>query len=328
MVISYYVMKLNNTYILLLIIIYWTVFFYLKNINKLWLFSIFSFFLFFLIFFLVKKVYAGRSTEQKKTIQQYKDLCTSLERELSEHKKQNISQSNIIHKMESYRKEYIGNISHEMKTPLFSIQGYVDILQNKTIEDPALREKYFERVNICIERLTNIIQDLDMMNQLEAGEIQLNISSFDLVALIKEVFDILELKAFENDAKLELDIKSSTILVKADKQKIAQVFINLITNAIAHSNREKIKIKIVLIESMEKVLIQVKDNGMGIKPEMLPRIFERFFRAEASRNRKDGGSGLGLAIVKHIINAHDENISVDSVYLEGTAFSFMLKKDT
>lgn len=143
MVISYYVMKLNNTYILLLIIIYWTVFFYLKNINKLWLFSIFSFFLFFLIFFLVKKVYAGRSTEQKKTIQQYKDLCTSLERELSEHKKQNISQSNIIHKMESYRKEYIGNISHEMKTPLFSIQGYVDILQNKTIEDPASQRKIF-----------------------------------------------------------------------------------------------------------------------------------------------------------------------------------------
>lgn len=230
----------------------------------------------------------------------------------------------MMKEMEGYRKEYIGNISHELKTPLFSIQGYLDILEDGGVKNLNIRDKYLERIGISVERLIAIVNDLDMINRLEAGEIKLNISEFDINALIKEVFDLLDLNAQNKNAQLKLQSYQNQILVKADKQKISQVLINLISNAIHYANRQEAKITVHTYVLRKKVMIEVEDNGMGIKPEILPRIFERFYRVEASRNRKDGGSGLGLAIVKHILEAHGENIFVESEYLEGTKFSFML----
>ena len=245
---------------------------------------------------------------------------------VSEMSQKNATEIDTMKEMETYRKEYIGNVSHEMKTPLFSIQGYVETLMDGGVENIAIRDKYLERIDKSVERLLNIVKDLDMINQFESGEITLNISKFDLNNLIREIIDLLDLEAQKKNSKVVLQSSSPQIFVNADKQKISQVLINLISNAIHYANRELAKITVKTSVVKNKILVEVEDNGMGIKPEALPRIFERFYRVESSRNRNDGGSGLGLAIVKHIMEAHKENISVESVYLEGTKFSFMLEK--
>ena len=238
----------------------------------------------------------------------------------------NATEIGMMKGMETYRKEYIGNISHEMKTPLFTIQGYVDTLLEGGVENLAIRDKYLERIDKSVERLLNIVKDLDMINQFESGEIILNEERFDLNHLIHELIDILDLEAQKKNTNIVLQTSSNQIFVLADKQKISQVLLNLIANAIYYSNRESATVTVKTQIQNQKVLVDVEDNGMGIKSEMLPRIFERFYRIESSRNRNDGGSGLGLAIVKHILEAHHENITVKSVYLEGAKFSFSLQK--
>ena len=240
----------------------------------------------------------------------------------------NTTEIDTMKGMETYRKEYMGNISHEMKTPLFTIQGYVDTLLEGGVENLAIRDKYLERIDKSVERLLNIVKDLDMINQFESGIITLNRSRFDLNHLIRELIDILDLEAQKKHTKIILQTTSTQMFVLADKQKISQVLLNLISNAIYYSNRESATVTVKTSVQNQKILVEVEDNGMGIKPEMLPRIFERFYRIESSRNRNDGGSGLGLAIVKHILEAHQQNIAVESVYLEGTKFSFSLEKTT
>ena len=246
-------------------------------------------------------------------------------KELGEMIQKNVSEIDTMKEMEDYRKEYLGNVSHELKTPLFSIQGYIETLKDGAVENLNIRDKYLERIGKSVERLLNIVTDLDMISQLETGEISLNYSKFDINLLIKEIFELLEMQAQNRTAKLHLQ-NTSPVFVNADKQKISQVLINLISNAIHYSNREEALIKIKTATNNNLAIIQISDNGMGIKPEALPRIFERFYRVESSRNRKDGGSGLGLAIVKHIMEAHKQNISVESTYLEGTTFTFSLEK--
>ena len=238
----------------------------------------------------------------------------------------NTTEIDTMKEMETYRKEYIGNISHELKTPLFTIQGYLETLTEGAIENMAIRDKYLDRIDKSVERLLTIVKDLDMINQYESDQITLNKSRFDINLLIREMIDLLDLEAQKKDTKILLQTASNQIFVNADKQKISQVLMNLITNALNYSNREKATVTLKTSIQNSKVLVTVEDNGMGIKPETLPRIFERFYRIESSRNRNDGGSGLGLAIVKHILEAHAETINVESVYLEGTKFSFSLPK--
>ena len=245
---------------------------------------------------------------------------------VSQFSQKNATELDTMKEMEIYRKEYIGNVSHELKTPLFSIQGYVETLIEGGVENLAIRDKYLERIDKSVERLLAIVKDLDMINQYESGEITLTKTSFDINVLIREIIDLLDLEAQRKDSKVQLQSSSSQVFVKADKHKISQVLINLISNAIHYANRNKAQITIKTNILKNKVLIEVEDNGLGIKPEVLPRIFERFYRVETSRNRADGGSGLGLAIVKHILEAHSENILVKSKYLEGTTFSFLLEK--
>lgn len=246
--------------------------------------------------------------------------------QLGERIQKNVSEIDMMKEMEDYRKEYIGNVSHELKTPLFSIQGYVETLKDGAVENLNIRDKYLERIGNSVERLLNIVTDLDQISKYEAAEISINYSVFDINALTKEIFDLLEIEAHKKSAKLFLQTSHTAIMVRADKQKISQVLTNLISNAIHYSNREEALIKVITKIEQEKVKIIVQDNGMGIKPEVLPRIFERFYRVETSRNRKDGGSGLGLAIVKHILEAHHQSITVESKYLEGTLFTFYLEK--
>ncbi|MBO3099124.1 sensor histidine kinase [Gelidibacter pelagius] len=228
---------------------------------------------------------------------------------------------------EEYRKEFLGNISHELKTPLFTVQGYVLTLLDGAMDNENLRVKYLERANKGVERLIYIVQDLDMITKLEVGDLSLNIEPFDIVALVEGVFDLLEMKSAKKKITLTFDMHyPDPIMVKADKERIRQVLTNLVVNSIKYG---RIKgTTEISIENLikNKVIVRVTDNGEGIAKANIPRLFERFYRIDKSGSRKEGGSGLGLSIVKHIIEAHDEKIYIESELSVGSEFSFTLEK--
>jgi len=228
---------------------------------------------------------------------------------------------------EKYRKEFIGNVSHELKTPLFTVQGYISTLIDGAVNNEDVRDKYLQRAEKGIERLSYIIKDLDMITKLEVGDLSLNIEAFDMVELVKGIFELLEMKASRKDITLTFDLQySKPILVNADKERIQQVLSNLIVNSIKYG-RENGTTE-VSIENLiqNKVIIRITDNGEGIIKENIPRLFERFYRVDKSGSRKEGGSGLGLSIVKHIIEAHNEKIYIESEFGVGSEFSFTLEK--
>lgn len=232
----------------------------------------------------------------------------------------------LLIEKENYRREFVGNVAHELKTPLFSIQGFVLTLIDGAVEDVKIRDAYLKRINKSVERLTNIVKDLDLITNLEAGNLKLDVTEFDIVELTQDVYDLLEKKAEKNLVFLMFNkIYEEPIMVKGDAEKLEQVMINLISNAINHSQRESVVT--TSFEVLEdKVKILVEDTGMGIDPDKINRIFERFYRAETSRSRQQGGSGLGLAIVKHILEAHHQKIYVESKIGEGARFYFYLNK--
>ncbi|MDO1501790.1 ATP-binding protein [Winogradskyella maritima] len=228
---------------------------------------------------------------------------------------------------EEYRKEFIGNVSHELKTPLFTVQGYIETLLGGAMDDKKLREKYLSRASKGVERLSYIIKDLDMITKLEVGDLSLNKQRFDIIELVKNVFDLFEMKAGKKKITLDFDRDyTKPIYVFADKERIQQVLTNLIVNSIKYG-KEKGTTE-VNIENLikNKIIVRVTDNGEGISKDNIPRLFERFFRIDKSGSRKEGGSGLGLAIVKHIIEAHDEKLYVESEIGVGSEFSFTLEK--
>ena len=228
---------------------------------------------------------------------------------------------------EQYRKEFIGNVAHELKTPIFTIQGYISNLLDGAMDDKDLLNKYLKQTDNSIERLTYIIKDLDLITQLESSTLNLNISKFNMIDLISNIFDQLEIKSSNRNIKLVFDKKyNNEILVSADKERIVQVLTNLLVNSINYG-RDKGTTEVSINDlTEEKLIIRVTDNGEGISEEHLPRLFERFYRVDISRSRKHGGSGLGLAIVKHIIDAHNENIYINSKPGIGSEFSFTLQK--
>lgn len=232
----------------------------------------------------------------------------------------------VIHfeNLDSYRKEYLGNVSHELKTPVFNIQGYVDTLINGGLEDAAINYEYLKRAEKSIDRLITIIDDLETITQLESGGLDLDIDTFDIAHLCKDIYGSLELNAGKKNIKLELARKyDKPILVKADKFRIRQVLVNLITNSIKYGKENGITL-IELNYLNDDVVIEISDNGNGIDEKHLPRIFERFYRIDKGRSREQGGTGLGLAIVKHIIEAHGKSIKVESREGKGTKFIFSL----
>ena len=228
---------------------------------------------------------------------------------------------------ENYRREFIGNVSHELKTPLFTVQGYIETLLDGALNDEKIREKYLKRAKKGVERLTYIIKDLDMITKLEVGELHLEKETFDIIDLIENVFESLEMKASKNLISLTFNEKyQNPIWVKADKDRIQQVLSNLIVNSIKYGINKGTTELIVENLIMNKVLIRVADNGEGINNDEIPRLFERFYRVDKSGSREQGGSGLGLSIVKHILDAHNEKIYVESQIGIGSEFSFTLEK--
>ncbi|PRZ20383.1 sensor histidine kinase [Flavobacterium granuli] len=228
---------------------------------------------------------------------------------------------------EEYRREFLGNVSHELKTPLFTVQGYLSTLIDGAMEDKNIRKKYLKRAEKGVERLIYIVEDLDMITKLEAGDLNLEYSEFDVVELIQNVFDLLEMKAEKRHIKLSFENANiQPNFVQGDKDRIQQVIENLIVNSIKYGKENGLTEVAVVNLTKKKILIRISDNGEGIEKQNIPRLFERFYRVDKSGSRTEGGSGLGLAIVKHIIEAHKEKIYVESEYGIGSEFSFTLEK--
>jgi two-component system phosphate regulon sensor histidine kinase PhoR len=228
---------------------------------------------------------------------------------------------------EEYRREFLGNVSHELKTPLFTVQGYISTLLDGAMSDKTLRKKYLERAEKGVERLIYIVKDLDMITKLETGDLNLEYSIFDIVELVKNVFELLEMRANKKSITLTFDTKyADPIYVYADQDKIQQVVTNLVMNSIKYGKEGGTTE--VSIENLvkNKIIVRITDNGEGIQKQYIPRLFERFFRVDKSGARTEGGSGLGLAIVKHIIEGHKEKIYVESQFGVGSEFSFTLEK--
>jgi two-component system phosphate regulon sensor histidine kinase PhoR len=277
----------------------------------------------------IKKLYdevslLDATSLKNKTVTTDVSTLTNDIRNFAKEKKIEIESLNV---REEYRREFLGNISHELKTPLFTVQGYLEtLIEGGAIKDKALRVKYIARASKGVERLINIVQDLDMISKFEVGDLNIDIDGFDIIAEIQNVFDLLEMKADAKNIILMFDEKYvSPIIVYADKDKIQQVLTNLVMNSIKYGKENGTTEIAVEKISKTKILVRIYDNGQGIEQQHLPRIFERFYRVNKSGSREEGGSGLGLAIVKHIIEAHNEKIFVQSTHQIGSEFSFTLK---
>ena len=251
----------------------------------------------------------------------------SLMKKIEEFAKDKKIEIELLKSQEQYRKEFIGNVAHELKTPIFTIQGYISNLLDGAMDDKALLDKYLKNTDNSIERLIYIIKDLDLITQLESSTMNLKISSFNIVDLITDVFGQLEIKSKEKNIKLFFDKKyEEEILVEADKVRIEQVIANLLVNSINYGSENGSTEVSISVLTEKKIIVRMTDNGEGISKEHIPRLFERFYRVDVSRSRSHGGSGLGLAIVKHIVDAHNENIFVNSEPGVGSEFSFTLQK--
>ncbi len=228
---------------------------------------------------------------------------------------------------DSFRKDFLGNVAHELKTPLFTVQGYILTLIEGAINDKLIRDKYLSRANKGVDRLVAIVKDLDMIAKLETEGLHMNTEVFNIIDLTQNVFDLLEMRSKKRNITLQFDkIYEFPIFVKADKERIEQVLINLIMNSVKYGKTNGITTVGIESYTEHQFIIKVIDNGEGIKQEHIPRLFERFYRVDQSRSREQGGSGLGLSIVKHIIEAHNETMLINSTFKEGSEFSFTLKK--
>lgn len=238
---------------------------------------------------------------------------------------QHTEEIEILKKNEAYRKEFLLNLSHELKTPIFAIQGYVDTLLNGALEDPTVNKKFLNNASKNVDRLVNLVKDLDGISRLEMGEQHLYRSNFIIQDLLKEVFESLSINADERQISFNIKKGCETpVMVNADKEKIRQVLINLVDNAIKYGKQNgTIEASVYKVDG-KRILIEISDDGAGISEEHLPRIFERFYRTDLARNRKVGGSGLGLSICKHIIEAHGQTIHVRSKIDVGSSFGFTL----
>ncbi|HHC80521.1 MAG TPA: sensor histidine kinase [Flavobacteriia bacterium] len=277
----------------------------------------------------VKKIYDEVSLLSIKNIDK-KNITTDMEtlsekvKKFAEDKRLEIEMLQI---REEYRREFIGNVSHELKTPLFTVQGYLLTLQDGAMEDESVRKKYLKRANKGVERLISIVKDLDMISKLESSNLNPKFEVFNCIAMIQNVFDLLEIKAKKRNISLAFDKMYETpILVKGDVKQIEQVLTNLIENSIKYGKTNGKTLVGVHNYSSHQFIIKINDDGEGIEEHHLSRLFERFYRVDQSRSREQGGSGLGLAIVKHILEAHQQEVFVESTPGIGTSFSFTLEK--
>lgn len=228
--------------------------------------------------------------------------------------------------VETYRREFLSNVSHELKTPIFSIQGYVHTLIDGGIEDQDINMLYLNKAAKSIDRLISIVADLESISKLEAGELDIEPRTFDICDLTNDVIESLEIHAKEKNVKVLINENSDKpFYVFADKDRIRQVLVNLLVNSIKYGKVNGLT-EVRFNDDGENIMIEIADNGIGVEQYQLPRLFERFYRVDKSRSREQGGTGLGLSIVKHILEAHQQNIIVESEIEKGTTFSFSLKK--
>lgn len=253
-------------------------------------------------------------------------LLNDIDNRVMEWAKTKINEIDVLKANEKYRKEFLGNVSHELKTPLFNIQGYISTLIDGGIDDDDINMKYLKRTDKNINRLISIVKDLETITRLETGERFLEYTSFDIVQLISEVFEMHEIRAKRKEIDLMFDKPYyNKLMVRADKKGILDVLANLVINSIIYG-REGGYVKASINETPQKAFISIEDNGIGIEEKYLKRVFERFFRIDKSRSKIQGGTGLGLAIVKHTIEAHRQSIQVESKPNTGTKFTFSLDK--
>ncbi len=269
-----------------------------------------------------------RSHGLKKVERQIRDekVLGEINRLLIEWEKDNQEEIGHLKELEEYRREFLGNVSHELKTPIFTVQGYVHTLLDGGIEDQDINLLYLKKAGKSIDRLISIVDDLESISKLEAGEMILENRTFDFTELAQEVIESLELRAAERNITLEVDEESLyPHYVFADKDRIRQVLDNLLVNSIKYGKQGG-KTKISIEEGNDTITVDINDDGIGISKQHLGRLFERFYRVDKSRSREQGGTGLGLAIVKHILEAHKQNITVESEPGKGTLFTFTLRK--
>jgi len=289
-------------------------------------------------FYTIRKILINKITPIYKIIQQTgnsnlnnidsfdnKNLIEEASKDVTNWFKLKTREIEKLKKLEKYRREFLGNVSHELKTPIFNAQGYISTLIDGGIDDKNINKKYLEKADQSINRLITIVSDLELISKLESGELELNRENFNIVQLFKDIVDLLEMRANKLNIKVQINSGEKSIMVNADRPRISDVINNLIVNSLIYGKQNGTT-TINFYDMENKILVEVSDNGVGIEEKFIPRLFERFFRVDKSRSRDQGGTGLGLAIVKHILEVHGETIHVRSTLGEGSAFSFTLNK--
>jgi two-component system phosphate regulon sensor histidine kinase PhoR len=321
--------------------VYWLIdFFFITSwlIGLLWIITVFVVSYFAIRYILnhfiydkIKPIYKSIHDINIKNKTNYKhieagDIISQVKNEVTTYSEQKKKEIEQLKEMERYRKEFLGNVSHELKTPIFNIQGYILTLLDGGIDDPNINTLYLERTEKSINRMISIVEDLETITRLEAGELELKKTNFDIITLVKDVFDMYHMTGKDKEIELKFGHDSEkAIKVHADRKRIFEVVSNLVINAMKYGKQNGF-IKASFYDMDKYILVEIKDNGIGIPAENLPRIFERFYRVDKSRSREEGGTGLGLSIVKHIIDAHNQTITVKSDVDKGTTFSFTLNK--
>ena len=254
------------------------------------------------------------------------NLLANVRFEVEEWAKTQMKEIERLEELERYRKEFVGNVSHELKTPIFNIQGYILTLLEGGMDDDKINMLYLKRTEKSIDRMISIVEDLESITKLESGELKLKMVSFDIVKTVQDVLEMEHWQADDREISLEIVNKpAKPIYVKADRNRILEVLTNLVVNGIKYSKKGGF-VHVSFHDLDENIVVEVTDNGIGIEKKNLPRVFERFYRVDKSRSREQGGTGLGLSIVKHIIEAHNQSINVRSVPDQGTTFNFTLEK--
>jgi two-component system phosphate regulon sensor histidine kinase PhoR len=275
---------------------------------------------------LYRVIRKGKTHEEENThISMADDVIGRAAKETEDWAQERQKEISKLKEQAAFRREFLGNLAHELKTPVFSIQGYILTLLEGGLEDESVNRKFLERASFATERITSILQDLDQITEMEVNRFQMNIEKFDIVKLTKDIIESTDVSSLERQVSVKFHKEYDSIPVKGDKSRIAQVLTNLIMNSINYGKTDGETV--VRFYPMDDVIMtEVSDNGPGISEKDIPRLFERFYRVEQSRNRNEGGSGLGLAICKHIIESHGQNINVQSTVGIGSTFSFTLEK--
>jgi two-component system phosphate regulon sensor histidine kinase PhoR len=274
---------------------------------------------------LYRVIHTNEPNKKEKELSMGKDVLGEAEREVMKWGQKKSKEIERLKEQEQFRREFLGNLAHELKTPIFSIQGYILTLLEGGLEDEKINLTFLERANKGVDRITKVVEDLDLITEIESGRLVLNQTVTNIVSLSKDVLDSFEIKAKKRKVSLKLTTEFEQQNVFCDKDKIEQVLINLINNSINYGSENGLT-EVRLFDAEEHVLIEVSDDGIGIASEHLQRLFERFYRVDKSRARHEGGTGLGLSIAKHIIEAHKQSINVRSEVGKGSVFYFYLKK--